>query len=158
MKLLFICTHNRCRSILAEAITNHLADGRIHAASAGSSPQQQVHPKSLQYLAEHKISTQGLRSQSWNEFEGFSPDAIVTLCDSAAEQSCPVWFDGSAQVHWGLQDPSSGQADETEERNSFNRTIDIITRRIKRLLEEDLSDLSGPSLQNELSTIAQQIP
>ena len=107
MKLLFICTHNRCRSILAEAITNHVSDGRIVAVSAGSAPQGEVHPMSLKYLDEHGVSLEGLSSQSWDDYENFSPDAILTLCDSAAQESCPVWFDHSVQVHWGLSDPSS---------------------------------------------------
>ncbi len=157
MKLLFICTHNRCRSILAEAITNHVAEGRIQAASAGSSPQSEVHPKSLQYLTEHNIPTDGLSSQSWNDFEGFSPDAILTLCDTAAQESCPVWFDHSVLVHWGLADPSSQVCDEEQQRQSFNHTIDVIGRRINRLLEEDLNLLSGPALQTQLNEIARQI-
>jgi len=86
MKLLFICTHNRCRSILAEAITRHKAEGKIIAASAGSSPQGEVHPLSLRYLGEHGVSIDGLRSQSWDEFETFLPE----LSSSALGASRPV--------------------------------------------------------------------
>lgn len=157
MKLLFICTHNRCRSILAEAITNHLANGRITAVSAGSSPQDEVHPMSLKYLQEHAIASHGLSSQSWDDFEGYAPDAILTLCDNAAQEACPVWFDHSVQVHWGLADPSSREADEAEQRESFNHTIDVIQRRIKRLLQEDIESLSGPALRHQLQEIAAQV-
>jgi len=157
MKLLFICTHNRCRSILAEAITNHLSDGRIIAASAGSSPQDAVHPLSLKFLDEHDISIDGLNSQSWDEFDDFSPDAILTLCDDAARESCPVWFDHSVQVHWGLSDPSGGDVGEEEQRQSFHQTIDVIERRIKRLLEENVNELSGPALREQLKEIAVQV-
>ena len=87
IKLLFICTHNRCRSILAEAITRHLADNRIIAASAGSTPQDTVHPLSIQFLQERGISTEGLRSQSWDEFEEFAPDAVLAMCDTAAAEA-----------------------------------------------------------------------
>jgi len=157
MKLLFICTHNRCRSILAEAITNHLSNGRIVAASAGSSPQSLVHPMSIKYLGEHDIPTEGLSSQSWNDFSEFGPDAILTLCDNAAQEVCPVWFNHSVQVHWGLSDPSLDGADEETQRHSFNRTIDVIGRRINRLLEQDLNKLSGAALRSQLQQIAQQI-
>ena len=157
MKLLFICTHNRCRSILAEAITNHVAGHRITAASAGSSPQGQVHPLSLKYLQQHKISIEGLRSQSWNEFEDFDPDAILTLCDSAAQETCPVWFRSAVQAHWGLKDPSKGKLDESQQQQLFNNTISILERRVKLLLESDLSSLSGTHLSQALQDIAQQV-
>jgi len=111
MKLLFICTHNRCRSILAEAITNHLANGKIIG---------EVHPLSLKFLAEHNISIENLRSQSWDAFEDFQPDVILTMCDSAAAEKCPVWFSKSGQVHWGLEDPSKKSGSEAELRESFN--------------------------------------
>lgn len=157
MKLLFICTHNRCRSILAEAITNQISGGRVIAASAGSSPQGNVHPLSLKYLEEHEIPTTGLRSQSWHEYESFAPDAILTLCDNAAQESCPVWFDHAVQVHWGLTDPSTGNLDEQHQRASFNRTIDLIRRRIERLVNETDTTWSGPMLKEKLASIAAEV-
>ena len=157
MKLLFICTHNRCRSILAEAIANHVGGPNIVAASAGSSPQGVVHPLSLKYLQEHQISIDGLKSQSWSEFEGFNPDAILTLCDSPAQEACPAWFGSSVQVHWGLEDPSKGDGDELQQRQLFNNTIEILERRVKSLLEHDLSSLSGASLKDTLQGIATKI-
>lgn len=157
MKLLFICTHNRCRSILAEAITNHLSEGRIIAASAGSAPAGEVHPLSLKFLAEHNINTDNLTSQSWNEFEGFEANAILTMCDSAASETCPVWFGESGQVHWGLEDPSKKTGTEAELRQSFNATIDIIKRRIQALLDADLDLLNTPQLNNKLVLIAKEI-
>lgn len=157
MKLLFICTHNRCRSILAEAITNHVANGKITAMSAGSSPEGAVHPLSLHYLNEHQIQTDGLESQSWDEFEHFAPDAILTMCDSAAAETCPIWFDNSVQVHWGLQDPSRTNGGPAEQRASFKRTIHIIEQRIQRLLENDISVLKGAELKQKLESIAAQV-
>lgn len=157
MKLLFICTHNRCRSILAEAITNHVAGHRITAASAGSSPQGAVHPLSLKYLQQHQIPIDGLKSQSWGEFEEFNPDAILTLCDSAAQEACPVWFKSTIQVHWGLQDPSKSEVDELQQQQLFNNTISILERRVKLLLECDFSSLSGTHLSQALQDIAQQV-
>ena len=157
MKLLFICTHNRCRSILAEAISNHVAGGKIIAASAGSSPQGAVHPLSLKYLAEHQIPIDGLQSQSWDEFESFSPDGILTLCDSAANETCPVWFDNSAQVLWGLADPSREQANDSDQAAMFAQTIDILTRRIEAVLQPHTVNLRGEALQTALRQIAIEI-
>ena len=98
MKVLYICTHNRCRSILSEAITNHFSEGKIMAKSAGSQPVGEVHPLSIKYLQEAGIATDGLRSQSWDEFEAFAPDLVVTVCDSAAGEACPLWFGKSLKV------------------------------------------------------------
>lgn len=157
MKLLFICTHNRCRSILAEAITNHLAKGQILGVSGGSEPAGVVHPLSLKYLADHGIETHGLKSQSWDDFTQFAPDAIITLCDSAAAETCPSWFGQSVQAHWGLNDPSKLSADENQTRAAFNTTIDILQRRIKTLLEHDLYELSRDRLNTALNKIAASV-
>lgn len=157
MKLLFICTHNRCRSILAEAITNHLSAGRIIAVSAGSSPQAEVHPLSLKYLAERNIKIKGLRSQSWNEHSSFSPDAIITMCDKAAQESCPVWFDHSVQVDWSITDPSSSTNHGVSQDESFRHTIGIIEQRVRRLLDQDLAHLQGAALKQQLNNIALEI-
>lgn len=157
MKLLFICTHNRCRSILAEAIVRHISDATIIAKSAGSSPRGEVHPLTLKYLSEHNISTDGLSSESWDQFEDYNPDAILTLCDSAAQESCPVWFEQSLQVHWGLSDPSKEVVDESRQRALFDNTIGILERRIRALLEADQASLAGDALPATLRQIAAQI-
>ncbi|CCU72168.1 arsenate reductase ArsC [Thalassolituus oleivorans] len=134
MKILYICTHNRCRSILSEAVTNHLSQGEIEARSAGSQPSGEVHPLSLKYLAEAGISTTGLKSQSWDEFEDFAPDLVVTVCDSAAGETCPVWFGKSLKVHWGLEDPSKLDGTEEEKAAAFRHTIRLIEERVQALL------------------------
>ncbi|MDK2776556.1 MAG: arsenate reductase ArsC [Pseudomonadota bacterium] len=134
MKILYICTHNRCRSILSEAVTNHLSQGKIEARSAGSQPSGEVHPLSLKYLAEAGISTAGLKSQSWDEFEDFAPDLVVTVCDSAAGETCPVWFGKSLKVHWGLEDPSKLEGTEEEKAAAFRHTIRLIEERVQALL------------------------
>ncbi len=134
MKLLFICTHNRCRSILAEAITNHLSDGSLLAKSAGSQPAGAVHPLTLQYLAAAGIATEGLRSQSWDELEDFAPDVVITVCDSAAGETCPVWFGKSVKVHWGLPDPSRAQGSEADVAAAFESVMQTLQRRIQKLL------------------------
>lgn len=135
MKILYICTHNRCRSILSEAITNHYGQGLLEARSAGSQPSGEVHPLSLRYLAEAGISIDGLQSQSWDEFEDFAPDLVVTVCDSAANEVCPVWFGNSRKVHWGLADPSKLQGDEETIAAAFRHTIKLIQQRVEQLVQ-----------------------
>lgn len=151
MKILYICTHNRCRSILSEAITNHLAKGKLQAFSAGSQPVGEVHPLSLKYLAEKGISTEGLKSQSWDEFESVDPDIVVTVCDSAAAEACPVWFGDTVQVHWGLPDPSKLQGTEAEVRDAFYSVMSTIERRVQKLLELNLEPLSKGERQTLLN-------
>tara|TARA_R110002153_G_scaffold110189_1_gene251127 strand:+ start:3330 stop:3800 length:471 start_codon:yes stop_codon:yes gene_type:complete len=134
MKVLYICTHNRCRSILSEAITNQFSNGKIVARSAGSQPAGEVHPLSIKYLQEAGISTAGLHSQSWDEFEEFAADLVVTVCDSAAGESCPLWFGKSLKVHWGLTDPSKLQGSEAQIADAFRATIEQIKQRVQQLL------------------------
>lgn len=134
MKILYICTHNRCRSILCEAITNHMAGVGMVAASAGSQPVGQVHPLSLQYLREAGVPIVGLYSKSWDELEEFAPDLVITVCDSAANESCPVWFGKAVKLHWGLADPSKVEGGEAEKAAAFRACIAQIRARVKALL------------------------
>jgi len=154
MKLLFICTHNRCRSILAEVIANALSDKGLQAYSAGSSPQENVHPLTTKYLSRHGFDTQGLRSQSWDDFENLDPQAVITLCDSAASETCPVWFGDRVQVHWGLEDPSSSSYSEAEHDEKFNATIELLRKRMNALADGDNLSLRGPSLERLLVDIS----
>jgi arsenate reductase len=133
MKILYICTHNRCRSILSEAITNELASDSIEAKSAGSAPAGVVHPLSLKYLKQAGYTIQGLQSQSWDDFEDFHPDVVVTVCDSAAGETCPVYFTNSIKVHWGLSDPSKVEGDAAAIEPAFLACIDEIAVRVKKL-------------------------
>lgn len=133
MKILYICTHNRCRSILSEAITNQLAGDIIEAKSAGSQPAGEVHPLSIYYLEQQGVSTQGLTSQSWDDFADFAPDLVITVCDSAANETCPVYFSDSLQVHWGLADPSKIEGDAETQALAFMACIDEITTRVTQI-------------------------
>ena len=156
MKILYLCTHNRCRSILAEAISNHLSNGAIEAKSAGSSPAGEIFPKTLTSLKAHGIDTAGLKSQSWNDFEDFAPHIIMTLCDSAANESCPVWMLGNRggassnannkdyepiKVHWPLSDPSKVLGSESDIDLAFNQTIAEIKQRILLMLNSQIISL-----------------
>jgi arsenate reductase (thioredoxin) len=158
-KILFICTHNRCRSILAEAITNHLGDGLLAARSAGSQPAGEVHPLSLQYLQEAGIETNYLKSQSWDDHEQWHPDIVITVCDDAAGEACPVWFGNSIKVHWGLRDPSRATGDAAEIARAFRNALAILNFRIGELLNNhrDLLEDSGASQQDKLAAILQKL-
>lgn len=158
MKILFICTHNRCRSVLGEAITNHIGKGHVIARSAGSQPVGEVHPLSLQFLTERKISTEGLCSQSWDEHESFAPDVVFTVCDSAAAETCPVWFGDTIKVHWGLPDPSKLEGDEATMRALFFAVMDVIEERARKLLQLDKALLTDEQLEFQLKEIEKEIP
>lgn len=156
MKILYICTHNRCRSILSEAITNYLSQGKLQAFSAGSQPAGQVHPLSLKYLAEKGVPIDGLKSQSWNDFEVEQPDIVITVCDSAAAEVCPVWFGETVKVHWGLPDPSKLQGSEVEIRDAFYAVMATIEQRVHKLLELNLESLTKADRQIRLDQLIQE--
>ena len=155
MKILFICTHNRCRSILAEAITNHLSNGRIEARSAGSQPAGEVHPLTLRYLDERGIPVSGLQSQSWDAFADWGPDVVITVCDSAAGEQCPLWFGKALKVHWGLPDPSRIKGSEAEIQQAFESVMSTLEQRIGKLLAGSVESMSEPELEQALITIGE---
>ena len=141
IRVLFLCTHNSARSILAEACLNHLGQGRWQAFSAGSSPRpgQQPHALALAALQEAGMATAGLRSKNWDEFAG--PDAppmdlIVTVCDNAAGEVCPIWPGHPATAHWGYADPSEVAGEQSPEQRlqRFRSTLQAIRSRLEALL------------------------
>ena len=158
MNVLFLCTHNSARSILAEAILNHISDGRFTAYSAGSSPRenQQPHPLGLQVLQQAGISIDGLRSKSWDEFA--QPDApkmdlIITVCDNAAGEVCPVWPGHPSKVHWGYPDPSYADGGDEGKRRAFELTRQAIGYRMLQLLQLPLETMDNAALQTALDAI-----
>ena len=153
MKLLYICTHNRCRSIIAEAVTNHVGGDRLQARSAGSQPSGEVHPLSIKYLTEAGISTDGLCSQSWDDHEDWGPDVVITVCDQAAGEQCPVWFGRSLKVHWGLADPSRLEGSEEDVAAAFRHTIATLGERVDQVLARDLETMTS----EELAELFQQL-
>ena len=153
MKILYICTHNRCRSILSEAITNSLASQSIQAKSAGSQPSGEVHPLSLKYLQQSGYSSQGLRSQSWDDFEQFQPDLVVTVCDSAAGEACPIYFGNSIKVHWSLSDPSKTVGTEKEIEAAFIACINEIAQRVENLKLLAARNLAKVELKQALASM-----
>jgi arsenate reductase len=138
LSILFLCTHNSARSILAEAILNHIGKGRVKALSAGSSPRdsQQPNPLGLQVWNNAGIATRGLRSKSWDGFG--KPDAphmdlVITVCDNAAGEVCPYWPGQPATAHWGYADPSATEGSEAQKLEAFRQTLLALHRRLALL-------------------------
>jgi len=155
MNILFVCTHNRCRSILSEAIANQHADnnGRIKAYSAGSQPSGQVHPLSLKYLEVAGYKADNLKSQSWDDFDADSIDLVITVCDSAANESCPLWMGKQLKIHWGLEDPSKIEGDDETLKSAFLDTIKIIEKRISKILTIDFETLNKDQFNDAIQSI-----
>jgi arsenate reductase (thioredoxin) len=138
VNVLFLCTHNSARSILAEASLNHIGKGRFTGFSAGSSPRdnQQPNPLGLKVLRAAGIPVDGLRSKSWDEFAAPGAphmDLIITVCDNAAGEVCPYWPGHPATAHWGLADPSEGAGSDAVKEEAFRQTLLIIHRRLELL-------------------------
>jgi arsenate reductase len=154
--VLFICTGNSARSILAEALLNQLGGGRFRAFSAGSHPNGQVNPFALSTLRQLRIATDGFRSKSWDEFA--RPGAPVldfafTVCDNAAGEVCPFWPGQPMTAHWGLPDPAAVQGSDEVKAQAFMDTAVALRRRIELMLALPLDTLAGMSLQRELERI-----
>ena len=155
MHLLFLCTGNSCRSILAEATFNHLAPGGWHAMSAGSQPTGHVHPRSLALLAREGISTRGAHSKSWGNLP-VTPDIVVTVCASAAGETCPAYLGPVLRTHWGVEDPAHATGTEAEIDAAFTKAYRILRARIEAFLALPLAKLEHdkPALKAELDRIA----
>ena len=157
MKILYICTHNRCRSILSEAITNAKGEHYLIAKSAGSQPSGQVHPLSLKYLEREGYSIDGLQSQSWDDFKDFKPDVVVTVCDSAAGESCPLYLHDSLRVHWGLSDPSKKQGSEQEIEQAFLSCIEEIALRVEKLNDIAIKHFANKDMPPSKAVLAKAL-
>ena len=159
LNVLFLCTHNSARSILAEALLNHVGAGRFRAFSAGSSPRgnQQPNPLALRVLEQAGVSTTGLRSKSWDEFAAPGApamDLVVTVCDNAAGEACPFWPGAPARAHWGYADPSEVQGSEEERLAAFRKTLHAIRQRLELLMALPPERLDRMSLQREARALA----
>ena len=159
LNILFLCTHNSARSILAEALTNHLGGGKFLGFSAGSSPRENggPNPLGLQILREHGISVDGLKSKSWDDFAGADApkmDLIITVCDNAAGEVCPYWPGNPASAHWGYPDPSAGDGSEEEKLVAFKQTLHAMRRRIELLINLPPEKLQKLSLQASAKELA----
>ncbi len=156
--VLFLCTGNSARSILGEAVLNHLGDGTFHAYSAGSHPMGQVHPMSLEVLKDAGIPTEGLRSKSWDEFAvegGPQMDFVFTVCDDAAGETCPFWSGHPMTAHWGIEDPAKVQGNDIQVRAAFEDALRFMTNRVKAFTALPLASIDKMSLQTKLRGIGE---
>lgn len=154
--VLFICTGNSARSIMAEAVLNRAGQGRFRAFSAGSEPKGHIHPYALDLLRRLHYDVGGLRSKSWLEFSG--PDApkldfAFTLCDTAAAETCPVWPGQPMTAHWGLPDPAAATGAEAQVRLAFADTLRMLTNRINIFVSLPMRSLDLLTLQKQLDAI-----
>lgn len=154
--VLFVCTGNSARSIMAEGILNALGAGRFKAWSAGSQPKGAVHPIALEVLAQLGMSQSDFRSKSWNEFAQPQAPAlsfVFTVCDNAAGEICPVWPGQPITAHWGVQDPASVEGSPERQRQAFHEAAQVLKRRIELMLSLPDDSLSALSIQSELNAI-----
>lgn len=159
LNVLFLCTHNSARSILAEATLNHIGHDRFKAYSAGSSPRdnQQPNPLGLQALREAGIATEGLRSKSWDEFAlPTAPhmDLVITVCDNAAGEQCPFWPGHPATAHWGYADPSAVEGSDELRLDAFRRTLIAIRYRLDLLVSLPAGRIDRLALQGKARDLA----
>ena len=157
--VLFICTGNSARSVIAETLMNELGGGHFKAFSAGSHPRGEVHPLTLELLDSQGYETKGLRSKSWDEFA--APDApqmdfVFTVCDQAAGEMCPVWPGQPITAHWGFNDPAAAEGDKEEQMKVFRQVQTQMATRIRRFLSLPLEKIDSMSLQTQLRDMGKQ--
>jgi protein-tyrosine-phosphatase len=161
INVLFLCTHNSARSILAEALLNHIGHGRFKAYSAGSSPRdkQQPNPLGLQVLQQAGIATDGLASKSWDAFAGADAphmDLVITVCDNAAGEVCPYWPGQPATAHWSYPDPSAGDGTDAQKLEAFRQTLHALKRRLELLVSLPAAKLEKTMLQSTARDMARE--
>lgn len=159
--VLFLCTGNSARSILAEALINHWGRGRFVGYSAGSAPKGKVHPIALELLRHMSMPTEGMRSKSWNEFEQPGApklDFVFTVCDNAAAETCPVWPGQPMTAHWGVADPAAVEGSDTHKWLAFRQAFRELESRIKIFTSLPLKSLDRVKLQERLREIGHSRP
>jgi protein-tyrosine-phosphatase len=154
--VLFLCTGNSARSILAESLLTHWGRGKFRAFSAGSFPKGQVHPMAIELLERMNLPSEGFRSKSWDEFAspGAPPiDFIFTVCDNAAGEVCPIWPGKPMTAHWGTADPAAAEGTDTEKAFAFRKALKELETRIKLFINLPIASLDGMTLQAKLRDI-----
>lgn len=159
LNVLVLCTGNSARSILAEALFRHLGAGRVIAHSAGSHPTGRVNPLALALLDELGLPTEGYRSKSWDEFaapEAPPLDVVITVCDSAAGEICPVWPGRPATAHWGVPDPAAVEGGDEQKRAAFRQAYEQLAGRVRAMLALPLDRLVKSDLETRLRDIGKR--
>ncbi len=156
LNILVLCTGNSARSLIGEALLNHLGGGRIKAHSAGSRPAGAPHPDTLAVLKAHGVPTEDLRSKHWEEFSvpgAPEMDVVLTVCDSAAADACPAWPGAPVACHWGLPDPAAAAGGRAARRAACEETFRVFERRVRRLVESEFDDLSAGGIAARLTAM-----
>jgi arsenate reductase len=159
--VLFLCTGNSARSVLAESLLNHWGEGRFRGYSAGSFPKGQVHPVSIALLNQLGLPTAGLRSKSWDEFAapGAPPiDFVFTVCDNAAGEMCPIWPGHPMTAHWGVEDPAAMEGTDEAKWSAFRKALRELESRIKLFTNLPVDTLDRITLQSRLKAIGKTLP
>jgi protein-tyrosine-phosphatase len=154
--VLFLCTGNSARSILAESIMNKLGKGQFRGFSAGSHPNGKVNPLALDLLKQFDFPTEGLRSKSWDEFaapSGWHFDFVITVCDNAAGETCPVWPGMPITAHWGIPDPAAVEGTEIEKKAAFTQAFKAMDRRIKLFLSLPIASVDQMRINEHMEAI-----
>lgn len=154
--VLFLCTGNSARSVIAEVLLNHWGRGRFHAYSAGSHPTGKVNPRALEVLARSHLPVAGLRSKSWDEFaqrDALPLDFVFTVCDRAAQELCPLWPGQPMTAHWGIQDPAAVEGSDEDKDRAFKHAFRELEARIKIFASLRLEALDPLALQRQLDAI-----
>ncbi len=153
LNVLVLCTGNSCRSVLGEALFNHLGAGRFRAFSAGSHPVGRINENALATLARHGLPTEGYWSKSWEALEGTQIDILISVCDSAAGETCPVYLGTAVRGHWGLPDPAHVTGSPEVIEAAFEATYAALEKRIHQLLALPVENMSKPELAEALNRI-----
>jgi arsenate reductase (thioredoxin) len=156
LNILILCTGNSCRSVLGEALINHLGKGRFRAYSAGSRPTGKVNANALATLKRNGLPTEGYQSQSWDEFADTPIDIAITVCDSAAGETCPVYLNSVIRAHWGLPDPAHTTGTEEEIATAFQATYNALALRINKMLALPIEDMTSAEITKTLNQIGAQ--
>ena len=152
-RVLVLCTGNSCRSVMAEGALNHYGKGKVLAFSAGSFPTGTVHPMSLATLKRHGINDKGYHSKSWDEFKDQPIDILITVCDNAAGEICPIFPGSPVKAHWGVPDPAHFQGTPAETEAEFDRIFSMLEKRVNAFLRLPLEQMDKNELQHKLSEI-----
>ena len=161
LNVLFLCTGNSARSIMAEALLQRRGAGKFRAYSAGSFPKGRVHPLAVEILKKNSFKTDALRSKSWDEFAGdaaLQMDFVITVCDRAANEVCPLWPGQPITAHWGIADPDRPGLDEEEQRKGFQKTYRELDHRIKIFTSLPMGKLDKLALQKHMAQIGESFP
>lgn len=153
LNIFVICTGNSCRSVMGEAIFNHLGQRRVKAFSAGSHPIGRINTGALATLKRHGLPTEGYKSQSWEDFESQTMDVVITVCDNAAGETCPVYLSKAIRAHWGVSDPGHAEGTEDEKSAAFEKTFEILQLRVQKMLALPLETILPEQLTSELNAI-----